>query len=149
MWLYNKQELIEETDVPKSSIGFLYIITHLPTNRKYIGRKLLTRAAFKTVKGKKKRIRKPSDWNEYWSSSPELLKLIEAEGLGNFSREIICFADSKSSLSYMEEAFQYQHGVLESDKWFNSNIRAKVYRRNVFGKTDIGNFRTILNNFKI
>ncbi len=146
MWTYNNVQ-IQDTDIPEQAIGFIYIITHTPSSRKYIGRKLLTMAGTKQVNGKKKKIRKDSKWRDYWSSSPDLLKLIATEGIDNFTREIICFANSKSSLSYMEEAMQYQLGVLETEHWFNSNIRAKVYRRNVFGKSDIIVFREMLTKF--
>ena len=37
-------------------IGFVYLITNLQTNRKYIGKKLLKFKKVKTIKGKKKKI---------------------------------------------------------------------------------------------
>ena len=79
MWLFNKKELKTE-DIPPKAIGFIYKITNTSDGMWYIGRKLLTRAATKTIKGKKKKIRKESDWTDYWSSSPKLIETIEKEG---------------------------------------------------------------------
>lgn len=128
MWLYNGNELSTE-DIPESAIGFLYRITYLPTNQKYIGRKLLTKAATKKVKGKVKRIRKQSDWQDYWSSSPLIHEMIEKEGTNNFKREILLFCDTKSALNYAEEKVLYAVGALESDLFLNSNIRSKVFKK--------------------
>ena len=130
MWIYKEKE-IQDSDVLPLSIGFLYIITHLPSGRKYLGKKLLTKAATKTVKGKKKKIRKDSGWKDYWSSSPWLTELIEKEGVENFSKEILMFAFSKGELNFLEESLQYKLGVLESDYWMNSNIRSRIFKRNV------------------
>jgi len=145
IWHHQGKPFTEE-DIPERAIGFLYIITHLPTGSKYIGRKLFTKAATKIVKGKKKKIRKPSDWESYWSSSPSIIEMItEKNGdTSEFSREILCFANSRSTLTYMEECYQYALGVLEQDGWMNSNIRAKQFRKNIYGKEDISKFRELL-----
>jgi len=126
-WMYNGIEL-NESMIPQSSIGFVYKITQLSTGKKYIGKKLLTKSASKSVKGVKKRVRKESDWKDYWSSSPDLKELISSVGYEDFTREILVFAKTKGSLLYLEELALYQVGALESDDWFNNNIRSKVYR---------------------
>ena len=126
-WQYQNKPLMEN-EIPADAMGFIYMITQLSTGKKYIGKKLLTSAATKTVKGVKKKIRKPSDWKEYWSSSPDLKALISQVGQQDFVREILVFAKSKGSIAYLEEMALYQCGALESDNWFNNNIRSKVYR---------------------
>jgi hypothetical protein len=130
MWTYRGSPVSFDL-IPTHAIGFIYIITHIQSNKKYLGKKLLTKAATKVFKGKKIKIRKPSDWESYYSSSPFLLDLIEKEGVFNFTREIIFFAKGKGELNYAEESFQYRLGVLESDDWFNSNIRSRIFRRSV------------------
>ena len=41
MWLY-KNEVINSIDkMPDGTYGFIYQVTHLPSNRKYIGKKVL------------------------------------------------------------------------------------------------------------
>lgn len=135
MWLYRGEELTDER-IPEKAFGFLYLITDTETGKRYIGRKLLTKAGRKTVKGKVKKIRVESDWRDYWSSSPELISLIESRGTDGFIREILMFAPNKAILNYLEEKFLYMVGALESDGWYNSNIRSKMYKRNIMGKLD-------------
>lgn len=128
MWQYNGKE-IEDSDIPDKAIGFIYLITQISNGKKYIGRKLLTKAATKTVKGVKKKIRKESDWKGYWSSSPWLKEYIDQNGTDDFTREILVFCYGKAEMTYAEEKIQYSLGVLETDSWLNDNIRSKQYRK--------------------
>lgn len=130
---------LKEEDVPETAIGFIYIIRHKETRQRYLGKKLLTKAATKIVAGKRKKIRKPSDWQDYWSSSPYLVELIEKEGKDKFDRVIIDWAYSKGELNFKEESAQYQLRVLESDEWYNSNIRSRIFKKNVM-KYDLKDF---------
>jgi len=57
-WTYNNESVSDE--VIGDAYGFVYIIENLIDGRRYIGRKYLTKAAYKTVKGKRKKIRKAS-----------------------------------------------------------------------------------------
>lgn len=142
-WTY-KGELLQDEMIPDKSIGFVYLITHVPSGKQYIGRKLLTKAKRTQKNGKVKRSRVESDWKDYWSSSPELLALIEEEGKENFTREVLIFTQSKSEMNYIEECLQYHLGVLESEDWFNSNIRAKIFKRFVLGKESIKEMRALI-----
>ena len=129
-WIYQGKEILTEEDIPfEKPMGFIYLITQKSTGKRYIGRKLLTKAKKKAFDGKKKKIRVQSDWQKYWSSSPQIKEWIkEAGGTSDFTREILCFVSSKGMLAYAEEFFLYSMGVLESDNWINSNIRSKIYR---------------------
>ena len=40
-WIYNGKEIKDLSDFPPNSFGFVYLITHKPTNKKYIGKKVL------------------------------------------------------------------------------------------------------------
>lgn len=128
-WIYKGKPIESIEDIPDpKAIGFIYIIRQLSTGKKYIGRKLLTKSSRKTVKGKTKKSRTESDWKDYWSSSPELKQLIKDVGEQDFTREILVFVSSRGMLAYAEELSLYMVGALESDEWFNNNIRAKIYR---------------------
>ena len=128
MWTMLGQPL-QDTYIPEKAIGFIYLITQISTGHFYIGRKLLTKSASKMVNGKKKKIRKESDWKDYWSSSPKIQAWIEgAGGTADFTKEILTFCHSKGSLIYTEELALYSVGALESDKWINNNIRSRIYR---------------------
>ena len=128
-WIYQGSE-VQDSDVPEKAIGFIYIIQH-ESGRKYIGKKLLDKAGTKMVNGKKKKIRKPNDWQNYWSSSPWLSELIETEGKEKFTRKILMFCMTRGELNYAEEKLQYCWNVLESDRWYNSNIRSRIFGKHV------------------
>ena len=144
-WIY-KGKVLEDDDIPEKAQGFIYLITYLPTNQKYIGRKLLTKAHRRQKNKKVIRTRVESDWREYWSSSPEVKLLVEQEGTDNFVREVLVFAQSKGQLNYLEEKFLYCVGALESDVWLNSNIRSKMYKRNILNKLDTEEINSVLHS---
>lgn len=143
MWLY-KGKTLEETDIPEKAIGFLYLITNIKTGEKYIGKKLLVKPKYKMVNKKRKRLFVESDWKDYWSSSPYLKELIEKEGKDSFTREVLMFASGKGELNYLEECAQYRIGVLESLSWYNSNIRSRIFKKNVIKYTTLGELNDVI-----
>jgi hypothetical protein len=128
-WLYNNQPITED-DVPETAVGFVYLIHNTTTGMKYVGRKLLTKAGYKTVKGRRKKIRLKSDWETYWGSNKVLLEDF-AQTPDSFVKHIISFTYSKAELLYLEEKLQYLFGVLEKDDWYNSNIRTRLFKKTV------------------
>jgi hypothetical protein len=97
MWTFNSK-IIEE--LPDDCVGFVYLITNITNDRKYIGKKLskFSKTTYKTVTlkngtKKKKKIKSKidSDWMEYYGSSIELNKDVELLGKENFTREILFF----------------------------------------------------------
>lgn len=132
-WYYN-DEIV--TEPPDDAIGFVYLITNLTNNRKYIGKKLFqfSKTSYKTVKlkngtKKKKRIRSKieSDWQNYYGSSIELNKDVENLGKEKFKREILYYGKSKAECSYIEAKLQFAYGVLESKNYYNNNIQVRVH----------------------
>lgn len=125
-WMY-KGEIVDE--IPVGYIGFVYLITNLTNNRKYIGKKL---AQFKKsrppLKGKKLRRKYTveSDWKDYWSSSDNLKADVETLGKEQFSREILYWCTSKAELSYLEAKEQFDRRVLETDDYYNGIINVRV-----------------------
>ena len=128
-WIFDGRELCD-ADLA-GAYGFIYLITHLPTGKKYLGRKYLTKAATKQVKGVKKKIRKESDWRDYYSSSPELLEMLAQEGPEVFSREVLVLCKTRGETNYMEVLLQYLFGVLHDPNYINSNISSKYFKKNV------------------
>ena len=140
MWIYNNNEISELTE---DCIGFVYLITNLTNNRKYVGKKLakFSRTTTKTVKlkngnKKKKKIRSKidSDWMEYYGSSIELNKDVESLGKDNFTREILFFCKSKAECSYIEAREQFSRRVLESEEYYNNNIMCRIHGSHILGK---------------
>ena len=72
-WSY-QDKLVEE--LPSDCEAFVYLITNLTNDKKYVGKKL---AKFKTtkkpLKGRKNKRRgtKESDWKTYWGSNTHLV----------------------------------------------------------------------------
>ena len=126
-WLYNGTELTDDM-IPTKAVGFIYLMTQKSTGMKYLGRKMLTQAKTKTVKGKRKKIRSVSDLKDYWSSSKDVKDIIEQNGKEDFTREILQFISSKAEMIYAEEYCLYITNALLSDGFLNGNIRAKVMR---------------------
>ena len=80
-WFYhNTPQEFKEEDI-QEYFGFVYLITHNPTGRKYIGKKFFTMAATRQVKGKRKKIRKSSDWEKYWGSNKKLQEEVKLNGV--------------------------------------------------------------------
>lgn len=115
--------------IPEEYEGFIYLITNLVTNRKYIGKKL---ARFKTtkppLKGKKNKRRghKESDWRDYWGSSDKLNEDVQILGTDKFTREILYFCRSRAEMSYLEAKEQFDRRVLETDNYYNGIINVRV-----------------------
>ena len=126
MWTHNGK-LVDE--LPADCEGFVYLITNLTNERKYVGKKL---ARFKVtkppLKGKKNKRRstKESDWRTYWGSSEHLLADVELLGEENFTREILHYCQSKGMLSYMEAKEQFDREVLLTDEYYNGIINVRV-----------------------
>jgi len=133
-WLFESKEI--ET-LPEDCVGFVYLITNLTNNRKYIGKKL---ARFKTskppLKGRKNRRRgtKESDWREYYGSNDELNEDIKQLGTENFQREILYYCNSKAECSYIEAREQFRHKVLESQEYYNGHIQVRVHGSHIINK---------------
>ena len=142
-WLYNNQ-LVET--LPEDCVGFVYMITNLTNDRKYIGKKLakFSRTTYKTIKlkngnKKKRKIRSKidSDWQDYYGSSPELTKDVELLGKENFKREILYYCQSKAECSYIEAREQFTHRVLESKDWYNGQISVRVHGSHILNKIQL------------
>ena len=129
--------------LPEDCVGFVYCITNLTNNRKYIGKKLgkFSKTTYKTIKQKigikkKKKIRSKidSDWREYYGSSPELTADVEKLGTDNFVREILFYCRSKSECSYIEAREQFSRRVLESQDYYNGHIQVRVHGSHIINK---------------
>jgi len=133
-WLFESKEI---EALPEDCVGFVYLITNLTNNRKYIGKKL---ARFKTskppLKGRKNRRRgtKESDWRDYYGSNDELNEDIKQLGTENFKREILYYCNSKAECSYIEAREQFRHKVLETPQYYNGHIQVRVHGSHIINK---------------
>jgi hypothetical protein len=57
---------------------------------------------------------------------------VKALGPDKFTREILYFADSKGSLSYLEAREQFARQALENPtNWYNGIIQCRIHRSHV------------------
>lgn len=128
-WTYRGQVFTEE-DVG-DNVGFVYLITHNKTGRKYIGKKLFTKAGYRQIKGKTKKIRLSSGWENYWSSSDELKADVKQHGEENFTRTILYLCKSRSECSYRETKEIFLRDALLKEEYYNKWVSARINARNL------------------
>lgn len=121
-WLFEGNEF-EYSD---EYYGFIYEIENLQNGRKYIGRKYLTKAGYKTVKGKRKKIRVESDWKDYYGSSPNLKADIDKLGVENFKRTILKLCKTRSECSYFETKAIFDADALLDKSYYNGIVSCKI-----------------------
>jgi len=150
MWLYQNKVIKSIEQMPDGTYGFIYQVTHLPTNKKYIGKKVLyfernvklgkkeleslkEERKAKGIGGRtpaKKKVVKESDWRTYYGSQTEIKELVIKGKESDFKREILKFVDNKKHLTYYECKYLFIYEVLENNQeYINDNILAKFYSR--------------------
>ncbi len=145
-WTYNNQEMVDITQFPENTYGFVYIVTHKPTGKSYIGKKVL-QFTKKMKLGKKELLaltgvvgRRPSykiavkesDWKNYYGSQKDIKQLLLEGKKDEFERNILKCVPSKKSLTYFEIKYQMLYQVLEKpDKFFNDNILGKFFTKDL------------------
>ena len=132
MWYYNGEEFISEKI--GDYIGFVYLLTDLSNNKKYVGKKILiSKRKLPPLKGKVRRRTKlvESDWQKYYGSSEEVNALVEENGPETFKREILHLCKSKGEMSYLELKEQMEREVLLNDEYYNGIIQVKIHRSHV------------------
>ena len=139
-WYYQEKLIQEISDLPENAFGFIYQTTHLPTGKRYIGKKSLIYNLKKKL-GKKelaairlegkgrpptfKRVLKESDWKTYYGSHA----FIKDANDDDLERKILQIAYNKKELTYLECKYQFVLEVLENKLYLNDNILGKFYDR--------------------
>lgn len=132
MWLLGDNEFT--SDMIEDYIGFVYVITDLRNDKKYVGKKLFkSTKKLPPLKGKsrKRTVIKESDWQDYFGSSEDVKALVEEHGRETFKREIIHLCKTKGEMSYLEAKEQFDRNVLLSDEYYNGIINCKIHRTHV------------------
>ena len=149
-WNYKGLPVLAIENMPKGTYGFIYEVTHKPTGKKYIGKKVLyfernkklgkrelaalrEERKLKGIGGRvpaKKKVKKESDWQTYYGSQKEILELVKAGESNEFTRDIIRYVKNKKQLTYFECKHLFIKEVLETrNNYINDNILGKFYRK--------------------
>lgn len=149
-WIFEKNIVTIDT-LPDGAVGFIYIITHIPSGRFYIGKKQLNSIRTKKLGKKellvikearklerkggrlptKKKVVSDSDWETYYSSNDKIKEMVMDGKSDEFSREIIRYCFSTKSLSYWEVYYQFKYDVLNNENSYNDNISGKFFRKDI------------------
>ena len=147
----NKGQIIKEIyDMPEGTYGFIYETLHIPTNKKYIGKKVLYfernkrlgKRALEALREERKakgiggrtplkqKIITESDWKTYYGSHKDILKYVKEGKPTDFERNILCYVPNKKLLTYFECKYLFINEVLENkDSYINDNVLGKFYRK--------------------
>jgi hypothetical protein len=129
--MINLGHWVTHLDIDKVYYGFIYVITNITTDKKYIGKKqMMSVKKLKPLKGKKNKrhFDIETDWRAYTSSSVELNDDITKYGKNNFKFEIIKLCDNKFELAYYEAKMQFDNDVLLNDNFYNGIINCRIGR---------------------
>lgn len=149
-WWYEGKIITDISDMPDNTYGFIYEVLHKPTDRKYLGKKVLffernvrigkreTEALKEERKAKgiggrvpaKKKVIKESDWKDYYGSHKDIVELIKGGKQFEFERKILTFVPNKKLLTYYECKYLFIKEVLEErNNYINDNILGKFYKK--------------------
>jgi len=119
-------------NIPKECFGFIYQITEIYTNRKYVGkkqiRKIIKRPPLKGKKNKRHVISE-SDWKTYTGSCNSLNEQIIEHGKSGFKFEVLKLCRSKWELAYEEAKLQFELDVLCKDEYYNGIIHCRIGKK--------------------
>ena len=133
-WIYCNRPF--SSDDIDDFYGFVYNITNLTNKRQYIGRKYFW--SHRKPPGKKRRVKKESDWKKYYGSCPELKEDIERFGRQNFSRTILSLHKTPGKTNFEETRQLFVNGVLTESldsgvpAYYNSNILSRYFRKDYY-----------------
>jgi len=153
-WTYKTHEIGDITQFPENTFGFVYITTHKPTGKSYIGKKVLFHnrkqklgkkdlAKLQGIVGRRpsyKLVVKESDWKTYYGSQSDIKQLLLEGKKDEFERIILKMCPDKKSLTYFEVKYQMIYQVLEKpEEFYNDNILGKFYTKD-FTETEFEDF---------
>jgi len=133
-WMYLERPFT--SDDTRDYYGFVYNITNLTNGRQYIARKYF--CSHRKPPGKKRRVKKESDWKKYYGSCPELKEDIERLGRQNFSRTILSLHTTSGKTNFEETRQLFINGVLTESldtggpAYYNSNILSRYFRKDYY-----------------
>jgi len=126
-WIYGIKKFT--SDDIGDNYGFVYMITCLKNNKKYIGKKWFWASRKKKIKGRKraKRLKLESNWKTYYGSSEDLSNDVEKYGVDKFKRDILVLCKTKGDCSYHEARLIIEQEALLKEDYYNRWLSLKVH----------------------
>lgn len=156
-WLYESLPVVSISSMPENTYGFIYEVEHIPTGKKYLGKKVLYFVRNKKLGKKelvalkeerkakgiggrvpsKKKVVKESDWKTYYGSQKEIVELVKKGKPTDFKRNILKYVKDKKQLTYFECKYLFINEVLEyRNNYINDNILGKFYRKDFINEIE-------------
>ena len=115
-WVYEGKPY---TELTTGVHGFIYKITVIEsdgTYKFYIGKNKNGKRVYFDI------LKKESNWQDYESSSDEVGNRVVIK------KEVLEFAPTKRSLTYLEEKHQFINNVLEDENYLNKQIGNRYFK---------------------
>lgn len=127
-WHYNGREITCLADCEPNALGFIYEITNISKNKKYLGRKTIMKPKYTSGvnKGKSKG---NYPFLAYCGSSKSLLE--DIKNGDKYKKEIIRWCYTKAELTYYESQAIYCSNSLLDDSYYNFWCKATVYSKHL------------------
>jgi hypothetical protein len=130
MWYFHNTAQEFTPEDAEGYFGFVYLITHSFTGRRYIGKKFFTKSKTKQVKGKKKKIRVQSDWLDYYGSNAQLIEEVKGKE-DEYVREILHLCKTRSECAYWETWEIFSRHALLNPSYYNQWVSCKIRKANL------------------
>lgn len=127
-WTYKGKEIKCLADCELGAIGFIYEITNITKNKKYLGRKTVLKPKY--TSGVNKGISKGAyAFQSYCGSSKSLLE--DIKNGDEYKKEVIRWCYTKAEMTYYESEAIYCSGSLLDETYYNYWCKATVYSRHL------------------
>lgn len=127
-WFFEGKEIKSIDDCDPKALGFIYEITNITKNKRYLGRKTIKKPNYTSGvnKGKSKG---NYPFTTYCGSSKSLLE--DIKNGDEYRKEIIRWCYSKAELTYYESQAIYCSNSLLDDNYYNFWCKATVYSKHL------------------
>lgn len=127
-WFFDGKEIKSIDDCDPKALGFIYEITNITKNKRYLGRKTIKKPNYTSGvnKGKSKG---NYPFTAYCGSSKSLLE--DIKNGDKYEKNILRWCYSKAELTYYESQAIYCSGSLLDDSYYNFWCKATVYSKHL------------------
>lgn len=127
-WFFEGKEIKSIDDCDPKALGFIYEITNITKNKRYLGRKTIRKPDYTSGvnKGKSKG---NYPFTAYCGSSKSLLE--DIKNGDKYEKNILRWCYSKAELTYYESQAIYCSDSLVRDDFYNFWCKATVYSKHL------------------